>query len=178
LYPNRARKEIRGAILVAISSGETDQSKLMGMPVHPDVEVDIGRLAGALFVGFGLVRRRLRLREVPGDLSFPETAALARLDRGGPATSAELARQEQISPQSMGATLSVLQDRGLIARSADPDDGRRVVLTMTDSGRRTLQDRRRARVEQLAHGLTGFTATELEQLQAAAPLIERLAQQL
>jgi DNA-binding MarR family transcriptional regulator len=148
------------------------------MPVDSDVQVDIGRLAGALFVSVGLVRRRLRQHEVPGGLSFPEIAALARLDRGGPATSAELARQEQISPQSMGATLRALQDRGLIARSADPDDGRRVVLTMTDSGRQRLQDRRRARVEQLAHGLTGFTATELEQLRVAAPLIERLAQQL
>jgi DNA-binding MarR family transcriptional regulator len=150
----------------------------MDVAVDSDAEVDIGRLAGALFVSVGLVRRSLRQRAVASDLSFPETAALARLDRGGPATSAELARQEQISPQSMGATLSALQDRGLIARSADPDDGRRVVLTMTESGRQALQDRRRARVEQLARGLTGFTPAELEQLQIAAPLIERLAQQL
>jgi DNA-binding MarR family transcriptional regulator len=148
------------------------------MPMNSDVDVDLGRLAGALFVSVGLVRRRLRQQDVPGDLSFPETAALARLDRDGPATSAELARQEQISPQSMGATLGGLQERGLIARSADPDDGRRVVLTLTDQGRRALTDRRRARVEQLAHGLVGFTDDELAALQVAAPLIERLAHQL
>ncbi|MCV7225770.1 MarR family winged helix-turn-helix transcriptional regulator [Mycolicibacterium komossense] len=148
------------------------------MPAESDLEVDIGQLAGALFVSVGLVRRRLRQQQVAGDLSFPETAALARLDRDGPATSAELARQEQISPQSMGATLGALQDRGLIARSADPDDGRRVVLTMTEGGRTALQNRRRARVEQLAQGLVGFTAEELAALQTAAPLIERLAQQL
>ena len=148
------------------------------MPTDSDVDVDIGRLAGALFVSLGLVRRRLRQQKAPGDLSFPETAALARLDRDGPATSAELARQEQISPQSMGATVGALQDRGLIDRSADPADGRRVVLTMTGSGKRALQDRRRARVEQLAQGLVGFTADELEVLQNAAPLIERLAGQL
>ena len=148
------------------------------MPADAEVEVDIGRLAGALFVSVGLVRRGLRQQKVAGDLSFPETAALARLDRGGPATSAELARQEQISPQSMGATLNALEERGLIARSADPDDGRRVVLALTEVGRRALLDRRRARVEQLAQGLTGFTHQELKQLQVAAPLIERLAQQL
>jgi DNA-binding MarR family transcriptional regulator len=78
----------------------------------------------------------------------------------------------------MGATLSALQDRGLIERSADPADGRRVVLTMTDGGRSALQNRRRARVDQLARGLVGFTADELDLLQNAAPLIERLARQL
>ncbi len=148
------------------------------MPLAPDKESIIDQLAGALFVSVGLLRRRLRQQHVSGGLSFPETAALARLDRGGSATSAELARQEQISPQSMGATLSALQDRGLIARSSDPDDGRRVVLTITDTGRRALSDRRRARVEQLAYGLVDFTPAELDQLQAAAPLIERLAQRL
>jgi DNA-binding MarR family transcriptional regulator len=148
------------------------------MPTNSDVNVDLGRLAGALFVRGGRGRGRRRQQAVPGDLSFPETAALARLDRDGPATSAELARQEQISPQSMGATLAGLQERGLIARSADPDDGRRVVLTVTDRGRRELTERRRARVEQLTHGLVGFTDDELAALQTAAPLIERLAQQL
>jgi DNA-binding MarR family transcriptional regulator len=148
------------------------------MATDSEVDTDIGQLAGVLFVGLGLVRRRLRQQKVPGDLSFPETAALARLDRDGPATSAELARQEQISPQSMGATLSALQDRGLIERSADPADGRRVVLTMTDGGKSALQNRRRARVDQLAQGLVGFTADELDVLQSAAPLIERLARQL
>jgi DNA-binding MarR family transcriptional regulator len=150
----------------------------MSMPSASVEQTGIDQLAGALFVSVGLLRRRLRQQGVSGSLSIPETAALARLDRDGPATSAELARREQISPQSMGATLSALQERGLIARSADPQDGRRVVLTLTGSGRRTLRDRRRERVEQLAHGLTGFTAAELDQLRVAAPLIERLAQQL
>jgi DNA-binding MarR family transcriptional regulator len=148
------------------------------MSFDSDIKPDVDRIAGALFVSVGLLRRRLRQQEVVGDISFPETAAMARLDRGGPATSAELARQEQISPQSMGATLGALQDRGLIARSADPDDGRRVVLTLTDGGKRVLGNRRRARVEQLASGLAGFTADELDVLQSAAPLIERLAQRL
>ncbi|MET0702952.1 MAG: MarR family transcriptional regulator [Mycobacterium sp.] len=143
-----------------------------------ETEPDLDQIAGALFVSVGLVRRRLRQQQISGDLSFPETAALARLDRCGPATSAELARKEQISPQSMGATLSTLQDRGLIARSADPDDGRRIVLRITDRGLAALRDRRRERVEQLAQGLANFTGDELEVLRVAAPLIERLAQQL
>ena len=73
------------------------------MRVDPQTE---GVAEGAAVVRMGLLRRRLRQVPVAGALTFPETAALGRLDRGGPAAAADLARQEQISPQSMGATLS------------------------------------------------------------------------
>jgi DNA-binding MarR family transcriptional regulator len=142
-------------------------------------KVDVDSVAGALLVSVGLLRRRLRQVRSDGGLTLPETSALARLDRGGPATSAALARQEQISPQSMGATLSALEARGLVARRPDQEDGRRVVLSVTDAGRQVLRDKRAARTEQLAQALsTGFTQSELEQLMAAAPLIERLAQSI
>ena len=142
-------------------------------------ELDVQRVAGALLVSVGLLRRRLRQTKVPGDLSLPETAALARLDHGGPATAAALAKQEQISPQSMGATLAALENRGLITRSPDPADGRRILLALSDDGREMLRIKRSARTEILAHALaTAFTQDELAQLQAAAPLIERLAQRV
>jgi DNA-binding MarR family transcriptional regulator len=139
---------------------------------------DVDKAASALFVSVGLLRRRLRQVSVPGDLTFSEIAALGRLERCGPATAADLARQEQISPQSMGATLGGLEDNGLIARGADPRDGRRVVLSVTDAGVQALATRREARVEQLAGALSTFTKTELQALLAAAPLIERLADSL
>ena len=135
-------------------------------------------VARALLLCVGLLRRRLRQMPVAGALSVPETAALGRLDRGGPAAAADLARQEQISPQSMGATLSELEARGLVNRQPDPDDGRRILLSISAAGRRELNRRRNARVEQLAQGLTDFTEAELKQLAVAAPLIERLAYHL
>jgi DNA-binding MarR family transcriptional regulator len=142
-------------------------------------DADIHQVAGALQVAVGLLRRQLRQTQGDGELSAPETAALARLDRGGPATASALARLEQISPQSMGATLGALEARGLIERRGDPADGRRIVLSVTDAGLRVLRNRRSARTEQLARALSaGFTRTERRQLMAAAPLIERLAQNL
>jgi len=139
-------------------------------------EVDTGEVAAALRVSIGLLLRRLRQSRPPGELSLPEGSALTRLDRGGPATASELARLEQISPQSMGATLGALEARGLIERRADPADGRRAVLSVTGTGQQVLRDRRNARTEQLAKALSaGFTPDELSQLQVAAPLLERLA---
>ena len=140
-------------------------------------EPDVRQVAAALQMSIGLLRRRLRQVRPEGELTLPEIAALARLDRAGPATASMLARLEQISPQSMGATLAGLEARGLVARSPDPDDGRRVVLSVTGAGRQVLRDKRSARTEQLAQALSaGFTPAELAQLRAAAPLLERLAQ--
>lgn len=134
------------------------------------------KVAHELRLAVGLLRRRLRQTPVDGDLTLPETAALARLDRGGPSTASDLAREEQIAPQSIGATLAGLEARGLVARAPDPADGRRVVLSLSDAGRHAIRDRRAARTEQLAQALAdNFSEAELEQLEAAAPLLERLA---
>ena len=140
-----------------------------------DQELTADQVAGALQQSIGGFVRRLRQVNVEGDLPQPERSALARLDRAGPTSSADLARQEQISPQSMGATLSALERRGLIERNADPGDGRRIVLSVTGAGAKVLREKRDARTEQLAKALSsGFTRGELKQLLAAAPLIERL----
>jgi DNA-binding MarR family transcriptional regulator len=140
---------------------------------------DVGEVAGALQVSISLLRRKLRQNQVEGELTLPETAALSRLDRGGPTTSAALARLEQISPQSMGATLGALEERGLVQRRADATDGRRVVLSLTEAGLLEVKNRRAARNQQLARALSAeFTDAELQQLLAAAPLIERLAESI
>jgi DNA-binding MarR family transcriptional regulator len=140
---------------------------------------EVHEVAAALLVSMSLFRRRLRQVPVQEELTLPETAALSRLDRSGPSTASALARVEQISPQSMGTTLGALEARGLVDRRPDPEDGRRVVLSLTEAGREVLRDKRTARVEQIAQALSsGFTPAELEQLRAAAPLIERLAQHI
>ncbi len=140
------------------------------MPRDPD------ELAATLRLSIGLLLRRLRQIPTGDELTLSESAALARLDRGGPATAAELARAEQISPQSIGATLGALQERGLITKAPDPADGSRMILSVTPAGLEVLRHRRTQRTAQLARALsTAFTTTELEQLATAAPLLERLA---
>ncbi|WP_405584677.1 MarR family winged helix-turn-helix transcriptional regulator [Streptomyces sp. NBC_01190] len=142
-------------------------------------EVDTDGIAAALFASVSLLVRRIRQVPVEGGLTMPERQALSQLDRGGPATSSELARQAQITAQAMGTTLGALQARGLVERRPDPDDGRRVILTVTDAGRQELSDKRNARAELISRTLAGgFTPAEQEQLAAAAPLLERLAQNI
>jgi DNA-binding MarR family transcriptional regulator len=142
-------------------------------------ELDVHDIAAALRVSIGLLLRRLRQVRPDDEITVPESSALARLDRTGPATPGALAKVEQISPQSMGATLAAREARGLVERHADPADGRRVVLSVTGAGLELLRNKRGARTEQMAQALSaGFTAAELRQLAAAAPLLERLAQSI
>lgn len=139
----------------------------------------IEKVAASLQTSMGLLVRRLRQSHVGGELTLPENSALARLDRGGPTTATALAKLEQISPQSMGATLGALEARGLIERRPDPDDGRQAVVSVTKPGLRVLRHRRSETTGQLARALSAtLTNAELDQLMAAVPLIERVAQSI
>ena len=140
---------------------------------------DAHEVAAALRVAIGMLYRRLQQTSPEDELTLAESSTLSRLERGGPASSSELARHDRISPQSMGVTVAALLERGLIERSRDPEDGRRIVLSVTSEGRRTVHDKRGARTELIAAALRdGFTGDELSRLMTASALLERLAEKL
>lgn len=135
--------------------------------------------AEALLAAVGLLVRRVRQLPAEGELTMPERSVLSRLDRVGPASSAELAREAQITAQSMGATLAALTGRGLVERRRDPGDGRRVVISVTGEGLALLHAKRHTRSRQLARALVeGFTDEEVRLLADTAPLLQRLAHNL
>jgi DNA-binding MarR family transcriptional regulator len=140
---------------------------------------DLSDLSTALYSAISLVVRRLRQTAAPDEPTLPERSALARLARLGPATAADLARIEQISPQAMGITLAALEERGLVERRRDEVDRRRSVTTVTEAGQEMLRLKRSARAHVIAAGLANeFTEEELRILAAAAPLIQRLAEKI
>jgi DNA-binding MarR family transcriptional regulator len=139
----------------------------------------VDELAAELLNGIGLIVRRMKQLKTPGDLSMSERATLSRLERDSSTTSADLARADQITPQAMGNILAGLESRGLIQRSADPHDGRRIIVSLTEAGHQQQLHKRDTRARQIADALTaGFTPAELDLLRAAAPLLERLADHL
>lgn len=149
----------------------------LGVPPEPD-ESAVLRAACDLRVALGRLVRRLRQAHAPGELTLSETSVLSRLDRDGPATPGALADGERVRPQAMGATLAVLEQRALVTRTADPDDGRRVLMSTTPAGSRLLTDRRSASTQLMATALAGFTAEEQRRLLDVIPLLERMADQL
>lgn len=135
-------------------------------------------LAAQLRATLGLLYRRIRQTRAGGELSLSESSALSRLDHAGQTTAAQLAKQEQISPQSMAATLQALEAKGLIERAGDPHDGRRVLLSLTEAGRGSVHSKRAARTEQLTRALEALSAPERQRLLAALPVLDRLAREL
>jgi DNA-binding MarR family transcriptional regulator len=140
---------------------------------------DDERLAADLRVSLGRIVRRLRQAHEPGELTLSELSVLSRIDRDGPATPGALATSERVRPQAMGTTLTALEQRGLVSRMPDPEDGRRVSMSLTEAGRRLLLDRRSVSTTRLTRALAeNFTHEERRRLVDAVPLLDRLADSL
>ncbi|SHL25419.1 MarR family winged helix-turn-helix transcriptional regulator [Actinacidiphila paucisporea] len=65
-------------------------------------------------------------------------AVLAALQEYGPASQAELSRRAGVYRSDMVAVLNELADGGHVRRTPDRDDKRRNVITITEQGRRRL----------------------------------------
>jgi DNA-binding MarR family transcriptional regulator len=141
--------------------------------------VEVRKVAAALQVGMVLLKRRAGETVGDGTMTVPELRTLYKIHRLGPTTTAELARREGITPQAMGNTVAALDRRGLTSRTPDPLDKRRSLLSLTDEGQRAVDSGSGAFTDRIADALAvSFTESEIEALRIAAPLIERLAQQM
>jgi DNA-binding MarR family transcriptional regulator len=133
-------------------------------------------VAGELRVLIGKLRRRLREEGHPGDLTWSQVLALGHLERDGPASVTALARAEGVRPQSMGATVAVLQTAGLVNGSPDPNDGRQTVLSLTAACRELIKTSRAAREDWLFRSIrANLTPAEQKQLATAVELLKRVA---
>jgi DNA-binding MarR family transcriptional regulator len=143
------------------------------------LSLEVSRTAGELRALLGRLSRRLRQTSVVGEMTLPQASVLSLLEREGPATSGVLATKERITPQSMGTILVSLEALGLVSRTPDPTDGRRLAISLTEAGLQVIHGARRQKEERLAQALANhFTNDEQQVLMAALPLLERLARLL
>jgi DNA-binding MarR family transcriptional regulator len=132
-------------------------------------------LAADLHTLSGKLKRRLREQASAGDLTPSQTAVLVHLDRDGPTTVSALARAEGVRPQSMGATVAVLEAAGMVKGSPDPSDGRQTILSLTPACREKIKNGRAARQDWLCRAIeTKLTPQEQQQLANAVRLLNRL----
>jgi DNA-binding MarR family transcriptional regulator len=140
---------------------------------------DAAQLGAALGLAVGRIARRVRQAHSVGDVTLSEVSVLSRLNRDGADSPGSLAELERVRPQAMASTLATLEERGLVSRRPDVDDGRRAVMTVTAAGRRLLADRRSESVRRLNAVLEEeFTPGERRRLLAVLPLLDRLAERL
>jgi DNA-binding MarR family transcriptional regulator len=130
-----------------------------------------------LRVLFSRLRRRLRSLGVDDDLTPSQTAVLTRLWKEGASSASALAGAERVRPQSMATIVAALEQRGLIERAPDPEDGRRQVVSLTGAGRRRAESDRRQREEWLARAIQErYSERERRVILDALSLLERLTE--
>ncbi len=111
------------------------------------------------------------------ELTPSQNSALISIERHGPLTPSELADIERIQRPTATRILGVLIERGFVARQPDASDGRSARVTITRPGAEVLARGRRRKNAYLARRLETFDADELETLERAAALLERLVEE-
>lgn len=86
----------------------------------------------------------------------------------------DLAAAEQVRSPTMSRLVAEMEAAGLVTRRVSTDDRRVAMLSATPAGRRLLQAGRRRRVAELAVRLEGLDQHELDLLDGAAAVIERV----
>jgi DNA-binding MarR family transcriptional regulator len=124
----------------------------------------------------GLLMRRVRAAAASHELSLTEAAVMARLDKDGPATTADLARAEGMKPQSMGTTIAALEEMRMVERKPHPTDGRQVHIALTAKGGAVRNSAKDAKQTWLAQAIAQLDEGERVTLFKAAEIIRRLAE--
>jgi DNA-binding MarR family transcriptional regulator len=124
----------------------------------------------------GLLVRRVRAAAASHELSLTESAVMARLSKEGPSTTADLARAEGVKPQSMGTTISALEEMGMVERTPHPTDGRQVNIQLTAKGLAVRKSTRDAKRTWLAQAIALLDEKDRDTLFEAGEIIRRLVQ--
>src|SRR5215472_364614 len=98
---------------------------------HQVTQVSVSPQAAEVSAGLERLVALIRWLSPGGGLSLTAGATLATIERSGPCRLTALAASEGVTQPAMTQLISRLADAGLVARSADPDDGRVVYVQIT-----------------------------------------------
>ncbi|MFF5296999.1 MarR family winged helix-turn-helix transcriptional regulator [Paractinoplanes globisporus] len=129
----------------------------------------------AIAAGFERFYELLRRLTPRSELSLTAASTLRRLERSGPHRLCELHAPEGVSQPAMTQLITRLEKEGLARRGSDPDDGRAVVVTITEAGREAVARRREGRTQALAALLEQLPVEEHAALVAALPALDHLS---
>jgi DNA-binding MarR family transcriptional regulator len=142
---------------------------------HPATDESATRMARELRTVFGRLYRRFKELSDNQGLTPSQASILSRLGKEGEASASDLAAAERVKPQAVVPTLAALEERALIQRRPDPEDRRRQLITLTQSGKAMFEGAQQEGDEWLASAIQErLSAAERKTLTEALTLIERL----
>jgi DNA-binding MarR family transcriptional regulator len=120
------------------------------IPDEADIQIagEIGRSLSQLFRVAGRVKSKISTSE-PG-IEWSTFVILIPLMENGPLRSSALAEAVHLDPSRVSRMISHVIELGLVARRADPADGRAAILHITAEGERVFGQLQRQRDEFLA----------------------------
>ena len=121
--------------------------------------------------------RRVRAERADASMSDGKLSVLFVLMNEGAQTLGSLSEHERVTPPSMNRTINALVEQGFVTREADASDGRKVVIDISDAGRRLVKETRRRRDAWFSSRLAALSPEDRAALDAAAPILRRLADQ-
>lgn len=122
-----------------------------------------------------ILKKRLSTQPKSSNLSNPQLSALIYLVNNSNATVTELARNEDISVQSMGVHINYLKEQRLIISSKDPKDKRKLLLSLSENCRGEILEFKRISDLWVANKIREkLTDIEQEQLLLGVQLLEKI----
>jgi DNA-binding MarR family transcriptional regulator len=121
--------------------------------------------------------RRLRREALSDDRSYTRLQLLGAIERSGDAaTPTMLGESQSMRSSNLAAALRELEADGLIVRTPDAEDGRKVRVRLTPTGQKVLHENIARREQWLAEAIEGsLTKEERALLFKAGGLLDRLA---
>lgn len=115
-----------------------------------------------------------QLSRPDGGLTPTQLSVLGAVHRHQPLTLGDLAARERLSPAMISRVVASLEEQGIVERVSDEHDRRVCHVKISETGNRWIEEGRARRNAWLAERLAQLDATELDTLDAAVPLLERL----
>ncbi|MEX5637308.1 MarR family winged helix-turn-helix transcriptional regulator [Parafrankia sp. FMc2] len=110
----------------------------------------------------GLARARSQyLARARDDVEWAAQILISHLAANGPKRLGALAASVQSDPSTVSRQVSALVRAGYVERRADPDDGRAVVLDVTEAGREVYRDHIEIRNRRYEDMLAGWSSEDL-----------------
>jgi DNA-binding MarR family transcriptional regulator len=135
------------------------------------------KLAAELRTTFRKVKRKLREHGGENDFTSSQIAVILRLETDGPATVSSLARAEGMRPQSMSAVIAPLEEMGFVAGAADPNDGRKTLMSLTKACKKSIAEGRAARQDRLVQAIRQkLSPQEQKKLLSVLHLLAQIAE--
>jgi DNA-binding MarR family transcriptional regulator len=108
-----------------------------------DLRVALGKATNSALLELLGSERRLRYREQESQhLTTTQFLALFVLQSHEPVTAGQLAKSADLNPGTVTGMLDDLEKKGIVERRPDPRDRRLVMVSLTDTGRASLGQRR------------------------------------